>query len=276
MTLYALQPMIDQVDAQVGDDPAIEEGDLMTPDIQRELYRALGRGSPARLTFTREAFEMLPDLDAPRILDVGCGQGGPTLELARLSGGHVTGLDIDRWALTELARRAEEAGLSDHVQGVQGSMLDMEFPDESFDVIWAEGSLHVLGFERALEEWRRLLRPDGFLVVHEMVWLQPDPPADLVNCPELAYPGIRTAPEYIEQIPEHGYDLVGSLVLPEDFWLRDYFDPMMARLGELRIQYAGDQAAQRALHRELRAADLYRKHSRWYGSMFLVMQRSER
>ena len=247
----------------------------MTPDIQRELYRTLGRGSPARLAFTREAFDMMPDLDNPRILDIGCGPGGPTLELARLSGGHVTGLDIDPWAIAELARRAEEAGLADRVQSVQGSMLDMEFPDESFDVIWAEGSLHVLGFERALEEWRRLLRPGGFLVIHEMVWLRPDPPAELVNCPELAYPGIRTAPEYVEQIPDRGYDLVGYFALPEDFWLCDYFDPLMARLGELRIKYADDQAAQRMLDREQQAADLYRQHSRWYGSVFLVMQRRE-
>ncbi len=248
----------------------------MAPDILRELHGELSRGSPARLGFTRKAFQMLPDLDSPKILDVGCGQGGPTLELARLSGGHVTGLDIDRSALRELARRADEEGLSDRIEAVHGSMFDMEFADESFDVIWAEGSMHVLGFERALGEWRRLIRPGGFLVVHEMIWLRPDPPAEVVNCPELAYPGIRTVPEYVEQVPDHGYDLVGYFALPEDFWLLDYFDPMMARIGELRRKYSEDQAAQRTLDREQRAADVYRKHSRWYGSVFLVMQKSNR
>jgi SAM-dependent methyltransferase len=247
----------------------------MAPDIQSELHRELSRGSPARLGFTRKAFQMLPDLEDPRILDVGCGQGGPTLELARLSGGQVTGLDIDQSALDELARRADEEGLSDRVQIVQGSMVDMDFAEESFDVIWSEGSMHILGFERALREWRRFIRPGGFLVAHEMIWLRPDPPAEVVNCPELAYPGIRTAPEYIEQVPHHGYDLVGHFALPEDFWLLDYFDPMMARLRELWKKYADDQAAQRTLDREQRAADLYRKHSKWYGSVFLVMQKSE-
>lgn len=248
----------------------------MALDIQRELHRELGRGSPARLGFTRKAYQMLPDLDNPRILDVGCGQGGPTLELARLSGGHVIGLDIDQTALDELARRAEEEGLSDGIEAVHGSMVDMDFADESFDVIWAEGSMHVLGFERALGEWRRFIRPRGFLVVHEMVWLRPDPPAEVVNCPELAYPGIRTVPEYTEQVPDHGYDLVGHFALPEDFWLLDYFDPMLARLRELRQKYADDHAAQRTLDREQRAADLYRKHTKWYGSAFLVMQKRKR
>jgi SAM-dependent methyltransferase len=245
----------------------------MALDIQRELHGELSRGSPARLAFTRRAFQMLPALDRPRILDVGCGQGGPTLELARLSGGQVTGLDIDSSALQALARRAGEQGLSDHVHTVQRSMSELDFPDESFDVVWSEGSMHVLGFERALGEWRRLIRPRGFLVVHEMVWLRPDPAPEVKNCPELAYPGIRTAPEYVEQIPDHGYELVGHFLLPEDFWLADYFLPMVARIQELREKYSGDGEAQKVLDKEQRAADLFRRHANWYGSAFLIMQK---
>jgi ubiquinone/menaquinone biosynthesis C-methylase UbiE len=249
--------------------------DTMETDILRELHGELSRGSPARLGFTRKAFQMLPDLDNPRILDVGCGQGGPTLELARLSGGQVTGLDIDRSALQELARRAGEEGLADHIQVAHGSMFGMVFPDESFDVIWSEGSMWVLGFEMALEEWRRFIRPRGFLVVHEMAWLRPDPPSEIRSCWQMAYPGIRTASEYVEQVPEHGYDLIGHFVLPEEFWWVDYYLPMIARIGELRKKYLEDQAAQRTLDREQRAADLYKRHFNWYGSVFLVMQRGE-
>jgi len=245
----------------------------METDILRELHGDLGRGSPARLAFTRRAFEMLPELDKPRILDVGCGRGEPTLELARLSGGQVTGLDIDQAALDELFRQASEEGLSDYLQVVLGSMLNMEFPDESFDVLWSEGSIWVVGFERALGEWRRFIRPRGFLVVHEMAWLRPDPPPEIRSFWQLAYPGIRTVYDYVTQVLEHGYDLLGHFVLPEDFWLVDYFEPMVARIGELRKKYAEDSAAQSALDQEQRVADLYKKYFKWYGSMFLVMQR---
>jgi ubiquinone/menaquinone biosynthesis C-methylase UbiE len=247
----------------------------MAPDILRELHGELSRGSPARLGFTRKAFQILPKLDNPRILDVGCGQGGPTLELARLSGGQVTGLDIDQSALHELARRADEQGLSEHVQVVHGSMFDLEFAEGSFDVIWAEGSMHILGFERALGEWRRFIRPRGFLVVHEMAWLRPNPPSEIMNCWQLAYPGIRIASKYVEQVLDHGYDLIGHFVLPEDFWLADYYLPMVARIRELRRKHSEDQAAQKTLDTEQRAADLYRKYSKWYGSVFLVMQKSK-
>ena len=174
----------------------------METDILSELHAELGRGSPARLGFTRKAFQLLPELDNPRILDLGCGQGGPTLELARLSGGQVTALDIDQAAIDKLARRAGEEGLSNRVQAVRGSMSDLAFSWESFDVIWSEGSMWVLGFERALAEWQRFIRPHGFLVVHEMAWLRPDPPSEIRNCWQLVYPGIRTASEYVEQVPE--------------------------------------------------------------------------
>jgi SAM-dependent methyltransferase len=248
----------------------------MAPDILNELYAEQSRGSPARLAFTQRAFEMLPDLDNPRILDVGCGQGGPTLVLARLSGGHVTGLDIDQAALDELSGRAGEAGLSGRIEAVHGSMVDMDFAAESFDVIWAEGSMHVLGFERALEEWRRFIKPGGFLVIHETAWLRPDPPAELVHCPQLAYPGISTVSEYIERVPDHGYDLVGHFVLPEDFWLADYAVPIVARIGELRTEYAGDRAAQKTLDNEQQAAELLTKYADWYGSVYLVMKKRAR
>ena len=88
----------------------------------------------------------------------------------------------------------------------------------------------------------------------------------------MAYPGIRTASEYVEQVPDLGYHLVGHFVLPEDFWWVDYYVPMLARIRELQEKYSENQAAQRALDREQQAVDLYKKYSKWYGSMFLVMR----
>ncbi|HJX03327.1 MAG TPA: class I SAM-dependent methyltransferase, partial [Dehalococcoidia bacterium] len=51
------------------------------------------------LKYTRKAFQLLPQLDHPRILDIGCGSGVPTLELARLSNGEIVAVDNDAGAL---------------------------------------------------------------------------------------------------------------------------------------------------------------------------------
>lgn len=243
-------------------------------NVQHEIYEGLRGASPARLSYTRKAFQMLPELDSPRILDVGCGQGGVALELARLSGGQVIGLDIDQIALEVLSRRIEEERLTDHVQVVNCSMFEIDFPDESFDVIWAEGSLHFIGFEKGLREWRRLIKPGGFLVVHEMAWLRPDPPREIVARWQTAFPEISTVSGYIERLSRCGYRLIDHLTLPEDFWWLNYYALIDERIRELRQKYADDRAIQKALDKEQREADLFHKHARWYGSAFLVMQKS--
>jgi len=99
------------------------------------------------LKYTRKAFRMLPKFhNPPRILDIGCGSGVPTMELARLSEGEVIGIDIDQPALDKLIKKTGKAGFSDRVQAINCSILGMSFPDESFDIIWSEGSIFVIGF----------------------------------------------------------------------------------------------------------------------------------
>jgi SAM-dependent methyltransferase len=247
----------------------------MAIDIRRELYEGLGEASSIGLDFTRQAFQMLPKLDHPRILDIGCGQGRATLELARLGGRQVVGLDIDPAALEVLSRKIDEEELTRQVQAIRGSMFDLDFPDESFDILWAEGALNVIGFERGLREWRRLIKPNGFLVVHEGVWLQPDPPKAIVDRWQPVFPEIDTVPGYVAQLPRYGYRLIGHFALPEDFWWLNYYAPLEERIRELRQTYADDQASQKILDKEQREVDLFRKHARWYGSAFLVMQKSE-
>jgi ubiquinone/menaquinone biosynthesis C-methylase UbiE len=224
--------------------------------------------------YTEKAFKMIAKLDKPRILDVGCGSGVPTMELVRLSGGEIIGLDVDQSALNRLARKIEKARLSDRVKTVKCSMFDMDFLDESFDIIWAEGSTFIIGFERALKEWRRFLKPKGFLVAHEMTWSRPDPPQEAYNYWKgLAGSGIRTVAEYLEQISACGYGLVGYFTLPEDVHWIEYYSPLERRIQELRLKYVNDSKALEILNKEQKEIEVARKHHQWYSSAFFVMQR---
>lgn len=245
----------------------------MAVDIHREIHQGLDEVTADRREFIRKAFHILPKLDRPRILDIGCGRGGPTLELARLSGGEVIGVDIDAQALDELAARAAVEGLSEHIRVRNCSMSAMDFEEESFDVIWAEASLHVVGFEEGLDAWRRFLAAEGFLVIHEMAWLRPDPPAEVVAHWRSIFPGIRTVDEYAAEIPRHGYDLMSDFALPEEFWWANYFRPLELRIKALREKYRGDHAALAVFRTQEREVDLYRKYRAWYGSAYLVMQK---
>jgi SAM-dependent methyltransferase len=111
------------------------------------------------LKYTRKAYALLSALDRPRILDVGCGSGLPTIELARLSGGKVVGIDTDEPSLARLRQRIEEAAIEDHVEAVNSSIFDTGFAEDGFDVLWEEGVLHLLDAAMSLTACHRLLRP---------------------------------------------------------------------------------------------------------------------
>jgi cyclopropane fatty-acyl-phospholipid synthase-like methyltransferase len=93
------------------------------------------------LKYTREAYTLLPAMDHPRVLDIGCGSGAATMEIVRLGGGEVVGIDTDASALSELRRRLEARGIGDRVEARNVSLFDVDFPDESFDLLWEEGVL---------------------------------------------------------------------------------------------------------------------------------------
>jgi len=202
--------------------------------------------------YTRKAFQVLPDLDKPYILDVGCGSGVPTMELARLSNGQILGLDIDQSQLDRLAIKIERAGLSDRVKTVECSIFDMDFPNESFDIIWAEGSISIIGFEKGLKEWRRFLKPNGFMIVHD----------DMGNITEK-----------IEQISSCGYELLEYFTLDEDTWWFEYYSPLEKRINEIRVKYADKPRVLALLDKDQREIDMFKKNPKRYRSVFFIMKK---
>ena len=204
--------------------------------------------------YTRKAFQMLPKLEKPRILDIGCGSGVPTIELAKLSDGEIIGIDINQSLLDELNRKIEEEGFSSRVKTVKCSLFEIDFPDESFDIIWAEGSIWIIGFEKGLKEWNRLLKPNGFLVVHDE---------------------IKTVSNKIKKIPSCGYKLVDYFSLPEDAWWTKYCRPLEIRIKELRMKYKNNSDALKTLENCQNEIDLVKRNPKEHSSAFFVMQKSQ-
>jgi SAM-dependent methyltransferase len=201
----------------------------------------------------RRAFRALPTLDRPHILHVGCGSGVPTMELARLSHGDILGIDIDQPSLDRFTRNIEAAGLSGRVKALSLSMFDMDFPDGSFDIIWTEGAMAVIGFERGLKEWRRFLRPNGFLVVHDQT---------------------GNMAEKLEQVRRCGYNLLKHFAVPEDEWWTEFYAPLEKCIAELGPRCAEDREALAALNRDRRFIEVFKQDPGKYGSVFFVMKKA--
>ena len=200
----------------------------MLDPIFFEIHKDLPREGPGRNQYTQKAYKMLPKMERPSILDIGCGPGQQTIELAQQSNGSITAIDIHQPYLDVLDMKIKEQHLQDHVVTVNQSMFSMDFPEESFDIIWAEGSIFVIGFKRGLREWKKIIKSKGYLIVHEMSWLHLNPPEEIKRYWENLY-AITTIEHNLEMIHDGGYILVDYFTLPEDAWWEPYYTPLEER-----------------------------------------------
>ena len=204
------------------------------------------------LKYTRKAFLRLPRLENPRILDIGCGSGVPTIELAKLSGGEVTGIDIDQSCIDEFNRKIKEENLSSRVEALKLSLYEMKFPDETFDVVWSEGVVGNIGFETSLKEWRRLLKHNGYLVIHYQV--------------------SRVA-DVLPRIPQLGYSLAYTVMLPEDAWWTEFYKPIEEKMDILRHKYRNNADALKLLNQYKTEMNMVKKNPSSFSCAFYIMKK---
>lgn len=120
-------------------------------------------------TAANSAAYLTPELKPHmRVLDIGCGPGTITADLAALAPeGSVTGLDADAGVLAQARATAEERGLR-NVTFETGDLNALPYPDDSFCVVHAHQTLqHVGDPVHALREMRRVCKPGGFVAVRD-------------------------------------------------------------------------------------------------------------
>jgi SAM-dependent methyltransferase len=243
-------------------------------DIFRELTERLPRQGPGSSEATTRALRLVRGLPAcPRILDVGCGPGAQSIDLARETGGSIIAVDIRQRFLDELNERAAAAGFAKQITTSAVSMFEMDFPEESFDLIWCEGAIYIAGFAAGLSTWRRFLKPGGSIAVSELSWLVPDPPEEAREYWKRNYPGMRSVVRDSQIVAEAGYEDLEGFVLPPRDWWDNYYGPGEARVKELREKHAGNPEALAILDECQHEYDLFRAHSDAYGYVFYVMRK---
>jgi len=202
--------------------------------------------------YTREAFKLLPKCKNPHILDIGCGTGVPTIELAKISDGHVIGIDIDVTSLKLLQRKIKETKSNNRVSVIRDSILTMDFPEESFDIIWSEGSIFVIGFENGIKKWRRFLKPNGFLVIHDEN---------------------KDKTEKLGLITKYGYKLIAQFEISDNLMWLEYFTPLEQLIQEFRHKYPSDSELINELDKDQIEIDKCKSNSIVISSFFVIMQK---
>lgn len=243
-------------------------------DIFFEIHKNLPREGPGDSESTVKALSFVPKIPVNgKILDIACGPGMQTMDLAEHTDGKIEALDTHQPFIEVLEEKIVKAGLRDRIQTRNHSMFDLDYEEESFDLIWSEGAIYIMGFEEGIKAWHKFLKPGGYMAVTEVSWLK----KEISNKPQAFwgkhYPDIGTISKNIKIIEQSGYVPIAHFVLPEETWWKFYYTPMIKRIEELRREHQGDPEWESALEDELEEVELYKNYSSEYGYVFYIMKK---
>lgn len=243
-------------------------------EIFFEIYENLPRQGPGNRTCAAKALGLCRELrESPAILDLGCGVGGQTLQLAELTSGVILAIDSHAPSIKRLHAAVAERGLSQRISAIAGDMAQPEQPLESFDLIWSEGALYSIGLRNALYVCHGLLCPGGYLAFTDAVWRKKNPPPAVKAGFDHDYPGMGWLEDDLAAIQDCGFELVGHFTLPDEAWWDDFYTPMEARIAQLRGQYAKDVEASAILDQIAEEPEMHRRHCDFYAYEFFVARR---
>jgi ubiquinone/menaquinone biosynthesis C-methylase UbiE len=182
------------------------------------------------------------DLQDKRVLEIGCGIGGPAFFLARNYGANVVGTDLEP-RLLELARqRAKKYGLEAKTDFQLVEPGPLGFPDESFDFVMSSGAFTQIGYKvEMFKDVLRVLKPGGVFSCYEWMKGEGDYSEDMhywfklegltyaLETPE-RYEELLSATGFVDVLVEERSDWYRKKVREEYELLRDELYPRAVEL----------------------------------------------
>lgn len=243
-------------------------------EILLEVFEGLPRQGPGNRACAARALGLCRELaERPAILDLGCGVGGQTLQLAEMTSGTIVAIDSHAPSIERLRAVVAERGLSKRVRAIVGDMADLDRSPGRFDLIWSEGALYSIGLREALQVCYRLLRPGGYLAFTDAVWRKDNPPPAVKAAFQSDYPTMGWLDDDVAAIRDSGFDLVDHFTLPDEAWWDDFYAPMEERIADLRGKYATDVEALGVLDELAEEPQMHRRYSDFYAYEFFVARR---
>jgi len=161
---YGTSSLLEQVDEAL-QHAGLGQGTLNWSDlVPLDQFHVRGLGA------TKELAEVLSLDSRTKILDVGCGLGGPARFLAATFGCHVTGVDLSQPFVEVASKLNERCGLRDLVTCQAADALNLPFPAEHFNVAWTQHvAMNVANRTKFYEEIHRVLTPHGRLAFYDVL-----------------------------------------------------------------------------------------------------------
>ena len=236
-----------------------------------EYFSKIERQGPGSPEITLKALSFIEHLSAnAHVADLGCGTGGQTMVLAGRIPGKITGIDLFPAFVDLFNANAKESNLQERVRCIVGSMDDLPFKEEELDLIWCEGAIYNIGFEKGLGLWRKFLKKNGYVAVSEASWFTEERPEEIETFWHDAYPAIDTIPRKLDVLQKAGYIPVACFILPENCWTEHYYKPQAKAREVFLEKHRGNTMAEELVENERREAVLYDRYREYYGYVFYI------
>lgn len=247
---------------------------MSVEEILYEVFGPLAQGAPGNDASTLRALDGVPGRDSVRrVLDLGVGHGRTTFTLAEaLRDARITAVEIHAPFVRRIAERARKAGIASRVHAVCEDMEKITVADGSIDLVWAEGSIYVLGMERAFSLWRPWLRPGGCLAFSDFVRWVDDLPEEARDFWAMEYPDMASEAVVRSRAAAAGYRVVSSFRMSKEAH-EAYYVPLETRVDELAGRTDSD--VQKVLGGLRKEIEVVRRFPDEPGYMLFVLQRTD-
>jgi len=234
------------------------------------------RQGPGSAAQTLKALNLLgvADTRGLNVADIGCGTGAQTMVLAENADCRITAVDLFPEFLERLRDRAMLKARGEGITTLEASMDSLPFDDETFDLIWSEGAVYIMGFEEGIRDWKRYLKPGGYLVVSEISWITPSRPKELEDYWMNAYPQMDSISRKISLLEKHGYSPVAHFILPEYCWTENYYNPILSRIPGYLAEQENSAEVRAFAESEREEIDLYNRYKEYYSYVFYLARKT--
>lgn len=238
-----------------------------------DFFKRIDRQGPGGDWETRLAASLIPDFKRKiRIADIGCGKGSQTFVLADEYDAEIDAVDLLSEMTESIKKQCKEKNLEDCVHPIQASMDALPFQQNTYDLIWAEGSIFIMGYEKGLQYWHQFLKPGGYVAVTDCSWLNNNRPKNMSwikdNLPE-----IDTIEHKIEQMSAAGYEPYAHFILPETCWTKNYYEPMAPAMEDFLQDHKHSAATQSFVNRLKEEIAYYEENKEYFGYVFYIGRR---
>ena len=235
-----------------------------------DFFSGSERQRPGSPEETLKALDFIEGLtEKSLIADIGCGTGGQTMVLGENTAAEITGVDIWPGFIEQFNQNVRSRNLQERVKGRVGQMENLTFREEELDLIWSEGAIYHIGFEKGLKAWRKFLKKGGYIAVTENTWFSEEPPDEIRDFWRNAYPEIDTVANKVTQMQKAGFLPVAVFMLPETIWT-EYYAWQSRRREDFLKKHKGNKAIEAFIDSQRYEADLYNQYGAYYGYMFYI------